>query len=162
MLNGQRQKLTYSCAESQVSFQSGHAGVGAATTLRTQITLQHRFCTSQTKLCYEELNLWYKDAFWRDKLHLLLQELMASLIFYTLLYMQSCHYMQSSTAVTVSVVLVPTWLGHWTFLCSFTSFFHFLSTSWLKAGRPGRAYFSWGEQHEGDEVNERSASQHQH
>lgn len=36
----------------------------------------------------------------------------------------------------------PTWLGHCTFFCSFTSFFHFLSTSWLKAGRPGRVYFS--------------------
>lgn len=42
----------------------------------------------------------------------------------------------------------PTWFGHWTFLCSFTSFFHFLSTSWLKAGRPGLAYFSWGGQNE--------------
>lgn len=39
--------------------------------------------------------------------------------------------------------MIPTWLGHWTLLCSFTSFFHFLRTSWLKAGRPGRAYFSW-------------------
>lgn len=39
--------------------------------------------------------------------------------------------------------MCPTWLGQWTFLCSFTSFFHFLSTSWLNAGRPGRAYFNW-------------------
>lgn len=52
-------------------------------------------------------------------------------------------------------VVVPTWLGHWTFLCSFTSFFHFLSTSWLKAGRPGRAYFNWEGQHEQQEVSER-------
>lgn len=50
--------------------------------------------------------------------------------------------------------MFPTWLGHWTFLCSFTSFFHFLSTSWLKAGRPGRAYFNWEGQHEQEEINE--------
>lgn len=49
---------------------------------------------------------------------------------------------------TLSLLLWPTWLGHWTFLCSFTSFFHFLSTSWLKAGRPGLAYFNWKQQHQ--------------
>lgn len=38
---------------------------------------------------------------------------------------------------------VHTLLGHCTFLCSLTSFFHFRRVSWLKAGNPGREYFSY-------------------